>query len=137
VEREPRRGRRPLLALVLAIAAIGLLGAALAWLLDDPKAPPGSSPEARLYYAYCVTCHGADGRGAWRATLSLLRPGDLGDSARMAQHTDRYLFDLIKHGGAPVGRPGMPAFGHVLDDARIEALVRFLRTLARSGRPPR
>jgi hypothetical protein len=31
--------------------------------------------------------------------------------ARVAAESDRYLFDIIKHGGSPIGRPGMPAFG--------------------------
>jgi mono/diheme cytochrome c family protein len=53
----------------------------------------------------------------------------------MATHGDRYLFDIIKHGGAPVGRPGMPAFGYHLSDEDIRALVAILRALpARAGR---
>jgi mono/diheme cytochrome c family protein len=50
----------------------------------------------------------------------------------MSSHTDRYLFDVIKHGGSPLGRPGMPAFGYHLSDADIEALVAYLRTLPAS-----
>jgi mono/diheme cytochrome c family protein len=52
----------------------------------------------------------------------------------MRSHSDRYLFDIIKHGGAPVGRPGMPAFGFHLSDAEIEALVRYLRELSEGAR---
>ena len=53
---------------------------------------------------------------------------------RMSTHTDQYLVDIIEHGGAPVGRPGMPAFGYHLSDDDIQALVAYLRTLP--GRRP-
>ena len=71
--------------------------------------------------------------GAWRASLFLLRPGDLTDPS-VAAHPDRYLFDLIKHGGATIGRPGMPAFGAQLSDDDIAQLVAFVRTLASRDR---
>ena len=55
------------------------------------------------------------------------------DAARMNQLSDAYVFNLIKHGGAPVGRPGMPAFGYHLSDADIEALVQYVRSLPRQS----
>jgi mono/diheme cytochrome c family protein len=121
--------------LALAIAGVGLFTGGMAWLLTDPRPPAGAGRGERLYYAYCVECHGRDGRGSWRAALFLLRPGDLGDAGRMATHTDQYLFDIIKHGGSPLGRPGMPAFGYHVSDEDIAAIVQLLRTLpARAGR---
>lgn len=120
--------RRPLIGLVAALLAVGVVAGGLAWLLDTPHPPPGAGRGERLYYAYCVTCHGVDGRGSWRAALFLLRPGDL-TNVRAAGRTERYLFDIIKHGGDPFGRPGMPAF-RFLSDADIEALVRHVRVLA-------
>lgn len=125
--------RRPLLlvvALVLAGAA-----AAGAWLLAPAPPTAGATRGARLYAELCTACHGADGRGSWRSTISLIRPGDLADRERMAAHTDAYLFDLIKQGGATIGRPGMPAFGATLNDEAIRALVTHLRTLGAA--PPR
>ena|SRR5688572_18737241 len=129
--------RRPLVALVVALAAIGAFTGGLAWLLSDPRAPDGASRAERLYYAYCAECHGVEGRGSWRAALFLLRPGDLTDPDRMRQHSDKYVFDVIKHGGATIGRPGMPAFGAQLSDADIEALVRYVRTLTSASRSTR
>jgi mono/diheme cytochrome c family protein len=128
--------RRALPALAAAIAAIGLFTGGLAWLLTDPVPPPEATRGERLYYAYCVECHGRDGRGSWRAKLFLLRPGDLADSERMSRQSDRYLFDILKHGGAPFGRPGMPAFGYHLSDQDLEELVRYLRTLSRTAPTP-
>jgi mono/diheme cytochrome c family protein len=120
--------RTPFVALVVALAAIGLGAAGLAWLLDVQKPPPGASRAERLYVGLCATCHGLDGRGSWRAALFLIRPRDLGDRTRLRGEPDRYLFEIIKNGGAPFGRPGMPSFGF-LSDSDIEALVRYVRTL--------
>jgi mono/diheme cytochrome c family protein len=122
--------RRAFLSLAAALAVVGVFAASLAWLLSDPRPPAGAAREARLYYAYCAECHGTDGRGSWRAALFLLRPGDLTDRARLGAYSDRYLFDLIKHGGASIGRPGMPAFGAQLSDEDIQALVAYLRRLS-------
>ena len=47
----------------------------------------------------------------------------------MSTHSDQYLFDVIKHGGSPVGRPGMPAFGYHLSDDDIAALVAYIRLM--------
>ena len=120
--------RRAILMLAAAIAGIGLFTGGLAWLLTDPKPPPGASRGERLYYAYCVECHGRDGRGSWRAALFLLRPGSLA-SPKVVAESDRYLFDIIKHGGSPIGRPGMPAFSYHLKDEDIAELVKYVRTL--------
>ncbi len=124
--------RRPLIVLVLAIAAIGVFAAGLAALLDTPRPPRGASRGERLFYALCVTCHGVDGRGSWRASLFLIRPGNLADAARLDQRSDQYLVDIIKNGGAPFGRPGMPAFGAALSEEEIRELVAYVRGLSRA-----
>src|SRR5437867_10119426 len=123
--------RRPVAALVIVLAAVGVLTGGLAWLLDTPKVPLGAPRAERLFLGLCATCHGSDGRGSWRAALFLVRPGNLADAAAMDRRSDNYLFDLIKHGGAPIGRPGMPAFGSTLSDDEIGEVVRYVRTLSR------
>lgn len=120
--------RRSIVALVVAIVGVGAFAGGTAWLLTDPRPPAGAARGERLFYAYCVECHGVDGRGSWRAALFLLRPGDLAQRSR--GQADRYLFDIIKQGGAPIGRPGMPAFGYHMNDADIEILMAYVRTLA-------
>jgi mono/diheme cytochrome c family protein len=41
------------------------------------------------------------------------------------------VFELVKNGGATIGKPGMPSFGYHLKDDQIRELVRYLRTLSR------
>ena len=132
-----RRGLRPLLALALAIALLGVFAAGLAAVLDTPRARPGAPRAERLFVTLCAECHGADGRGSWRAALFLIRPGDLTEPSRTGRESDQYLADVIRHGGAPLGRPGMPAFGAALKDEDIRALVTYVRQLARApGQSP-
>src|SRR3989442_2290901 len=69
--------RRPLLALLIVLAALGVFAGGLAWLLDTPRPPVGASSAERLYLGLCSTCHGADGHGSWRAALFLIRSGHL------------------------------------------------------------
>ena len=116
----------------MVLAAIGAFTGGLAWLLDTPKPPAGAPRAERLYLGLCATCHGRDGRGSWSAALFLVRPGKLNDAATIDRRSDPYLFDLIKHGGAPIGRPGMPAFGATLTDNEIAELVGYVRGLSRA-----
>lgn len=102
-------------------------------LLALPQSRPvaDSHPGAALYRAHCATCHGVSGRGdSWRARLLFLRPGDLTDPKAMQALSDDFLFQIIKHGGANFGTPGMPSFGFHLTDEEIVALVTYVRTLA-------
>ena len=113
----------------LAVIVVNLVVFVAFW--PPPSPPPGASPAQRLYFAHCVTCHGPSGNGSWRATLFMIRPGDLSDPRRTQALSDKYLFDVIQQGGASFGKPGMPAFGFHLSDAQIRDLVRFLRALPR------
>jgi mono/diheme cytochrome c family protein len=120
--------------LALGSVAVALLtvgaGAALVS-RPPPPSPRGPEPGRTLFQAHCATCHGAAGRGdSWRARLLFLRPGDLSSPA-MASLPDRYLADLIRHGGSSFGKPGMPSFGFVLTDSEVEAVIQYIRTLPR------
>jgi len=123
--------RRPLAVLAVAIALVGVFTGGLAWLLDTPRPRPGAPREERIYQGLCAPCHGSDGRGSWRAALFLLRPGNLA-GPEVKRDSGQYLFEIIKNGGAPIGRPGMPAFGSQLSEADIHALVNYIRTLGAS-----
>jgi mono/diheme cytochrome c family protein len=118
---------------VLALAAL-VAGAVALVRAPLPPSPRGPEPGRALFQAHCASCHGAAGRGdSWRARLLFLRPGNLASPA-MASLPDQYLSDVIRHGGATFGKPGMPSFGFVLSDAEIEAVIQYVRSLPRT--PP-
>src|SRR2546429_8292217 len=99
--------RRGVLILLTSVAAIGLLTGGLAWLLTDAWPPAGAARAQRLYYAYCVECHGVDGRGSWRAAPFLLRPRDLPHRAPHAPDPGRHPLDPRQPRGA-TNRPPRP-----------------------------
>jgi mono/diheme cytochrome c family protein len=113
-------------------SAILLIASVLALLFLPHPVPRNATPIQRLYLTYCADCHGADGRGSWRATLFFLHPGNLAEPRVLDALTDQYLFDLLKDGGAPIGKPGMPAFGYHLSDEEIRNVVEYVRTLSKS-----
>jgi mono/diheme cytochrome c family protein len=114
----------------LAVTVAATVAAAL--LTPVPPSPRGPEPGRSVYQAHCATCHGPRGRGdSWRARLLWLRPGDL-TSPRLATLSDAYLLDLVRQGGAILGKPGMPSFGAVLSEAEIEAVIQYVRTLQRA-----
>jgi mono/diheme cytochrome c family protein len=115
-----------------AAALLVAIGLAVAWLLASPGEPArGPEPGRSLYREHCMSCHGPDGRGGWRARTLFLNPGNLA-APDVAAAPDRYLADLIRQGGATVGKPGMPSFGFALGQAEIEALIAYLRALPRA-----
>jgi cytochrome c oxidase cbb3-type subunit 3 len=132
----PQAGTRVKWLLIAAGLAVAVVIGTLVALLSLPRPVPGNATRAqRLYLTYCAACHGADGRGSWRATLFLMRPPNLADARTLNGRSDDYLFDLFKQGGASIGKPGMPAFGYSLTDEQIGELVRYVRAL--SSQPAR
>jgi mono/diheme cytochrome c family protein len=117
------------LLVILGPSLLMIAGSIVALLLLPHPVPKTATGAQRVYLTHCASCHGADGHGSWRATLFLLRPGNLADEAAVGALTDDYLFALIKHGGGSLGKPGMPAFGFHLSDEQIRALVSYVRTL--------
>jgi mono/diheme cytochrome c family protein len=117
------------MVVVFGPALLMLIGSILAMLFLPHPVPKKATGGQRLYLTYCASCHGANGHGAWRAWLFLLRPGDLGDARPIDARSDEYLLALIRNGGATIGKPGMPAFGYHLKDEEIREVVRYLRTL--------
>jgi cytochrome c oxidase cbb3-type subunit III len=127
-----RRVRAKWILVILAPTLLLLGGSLLALLFLPHPVPKNATPVQRAYLSNCASCHGANGHGSWRATIFLIRPRDLTDKKAMAQLPDEYVFNLIKNGGATIGKPGMPAFGYHLTDDQIRALVAYVRTLSAS-----
>ena len=125
-----RRVKAKWLLVILAPTMLLLAGSVLALLFVPHPVPRTATAVQRAYLTRCATCHGSNGRGSWRATIFFIRPGDLTDREAMSRLSDDYLFNLIKNGGATIGKPGMPAFGYHLNDAEIRALVAHVRMLS-------
>ena len=91
----------------------------------------------KLYAKHCAACHGPqlEGQPNWQKKLPNGRfpapPHD--DSGHTWHHPDDDLFGMTKHGLVPPYAPAgyesdMPAFGKVLSDDEIRAVLAFIRS---------
>lgn len=99
---------------------------------------PSSSQEAdhaaSVYAKLCASCHGDDGQGDGPAASAMNpKPGDFTECERMATHSDKMLFEIIKEGGQAVGHsPMMPPWKSVLTDSEIHELVTYVRSFCKT-----
>jgi mono/diheme cytochrome c family protein len=102
-------------------------GLALAQTKGDAKAGKAK------YDANCVGCHGSGGKGDGPAAAALNpKPGDFTNGKAMKSLSDKFLFDIIKEGGASQKKsPIMTAFGKKLNDKDISDIVAYIRSLAK------
>ena len=90
----------------------------------------------QIYAATCAVCHGANlqGQPDWKRRLDNGRmPAPPHDATgHTASHSDRELFDFTSLGVAAVMGEGyesdMPAFGGVLSDAEILAVLDYIKS---------
>jgi mono/diheme cytochrome c family protein len=92
----------------------------------------------RLFKSGCITCHGADGRGAPQTLTEFQRPETFPDFTRCDQTTpepNSVWKDVILHGGPARGFSQiMPAFGELLTSDQIDDLITYLRSFCRNDR---
>lgn len=143
-----RASRRAWLALLLGTAGLlGLLGAVAAIGVSGRSSttPTPSTPlsEAQLvdlgrqvYGLRCASCHGVnlEGQPGWQNAP----PGGPGPAPPLnangpsPQRSEEWLIRVIRDGGTAVAPPGyrsgMPAYGAVLSDQEIRALVAYMRS---------
>ena len=122
--------RFPCLALIVALGAATGASAASTGEVEQGRA---------LYARHCAACHGADLEGApdWQ------RPGPDGrypapphdETGHTWHHGDVMLLDYTRRGGQAylddlgvVFDSGMPAFGDILSDDEIRAILAFIRS---------
>jgi mono/diheme cytochrome c family protein len=86
---------------------------------------------AKLYAANCASCHGDTGQADSPTAQALLpRPASFADPEFWKTRDDAAVKEVIKNGGAAVGKsPMMIAWGATLNDAQIDAIIAFLKTL--------
>src|SRR6266545_4606627 len=109
---------------LLLVSLVPNLG--LAQVKGDPKAGKAK------YDANCTGCHGTTGKGDGPAAAALNpKPQDHTNGKVMNALSDKYLFDIIKDGGAPMKKaPFMPASNKKLTDQEIWDVVAYIRSLA-------
>jgi len=82
---------------------------------------------AKVYRERCVLCHGPEGKGDGPAAAGLNpKPRNHSDGTYMKSRTDEELLGVIR-----VGKGGMPAWGNVLSEQEIQAVLKHVRTLAK------
>jgi mono/diheme cytochrome c family protein len=130
----------------------GQIRALLRWVRGLSSGKQPSDPKSEeIYQAACAECHGKAGRGDGETALGGQPPGrpfvsatqpppaDLTSREQMARFDDRYLFWLVKLGriGATEekGYDHMEPFGHLLKDAQIWGIVRYIREAFIEGKP--
>ncbi len=116
------------------VAALALPAGVLAWIVAGGDHARNAQGRA-LYAQHCASCHGArlEGQPDWRRPKPDGRlpapPHDA--SGHTWHHSDAELFRMTKYGMAAVV-PGhesdMPAFGAVLSDAQIVAVLAFIKS---------
>jgi len=129
---------RSLAALVLAAGLAGRDAGSGAG--EDARANPRDASNvalgAKVYARNCAACHGVklEGRPDWRKRLVNGRlpapPHD--DSGHTWHHPDELLFAITKDGLVPPFAPrdyqsDMPAFGGVLSDEEIWAVLAYIK----------
>jgi mono/diheme cytochrome c family protein len=80
-------------------------------------------------YAGCASCHGFDGKGMVEGVSLDPPPPDLTDCSFNSREPRRDWQAVIVHGGQARGLSmSMPAYGEVLTEAQIEAIIGYLKT---------
>lgn len=84
-------------------------------------------PDGRdVFIRQCVACHGESGKGDGPAAIAFdPKPANLTDSSRMGALTDDQLLEVLRNGKGP-----MPAFGKLLSDEDILAVLEYVRALS-------
>ncbi len=82
---------------------------------------------AKVYKDRCALCHGPEGKGDGPAAAGLNpKPRNHTDGTYMNSRTDDQLLQVIRG-----GKGAMPAWGSVLSEQEIQAVLKHVRSLAR------
>jgi parallel beta-helix repeat protein len=90
----------------------------------------GTSSGEGNFKEYCVTCHGALGKGDGLVGETLdIKPRDLSYAEYMQNLSDEHIFKVIKEGGASVGlSENMIPIGPDLSDEAIRNIIAYIRS---------
>ena len=93
--------------------------------------PDADAKAKEIFAQRCTPCHGAEGRGDGAASASLNpHPRNFHDAEWQKSVDDAYLIQIIKMGGAAVGKSAaMPGNPDLKDEAVLNALKDHIRSL--------
>jgi mono/diheme cytochrome c family protein len=111
---------RQIQRLVALLGIVMLAALCTARAFDAPQKTPAIDAE-KIFMHECKDCHGEDGRGRMHG-----QP-DFTNATWQANVTDELIFKTIKFGREP-----MPFYLDALNDDQINALVKYIRSLAKS-----
>ncbi len=117
-----------------------MLVAALATVLMAiaARAEEAALSGAEIYDGACASCHGTDGRGAPQGTAITVPLPDFTDCNFITREGDGNWHYLLVHGGEGLAlSPQMPAFGNVLTEEQLRAVLAYIRTFCHDPRWPR
>jgi S-disulfanyl-L-cysteine oxidoreductase SoxD len=136
--------RQKSIAVVFA-AALGVFSLVVGVVLHTPEAPGAHFADAddavtvkhgkSVYMGHCASCHGRNlqGQPLWqlRDEFAARRAPAHDETGHTWQHSDEEIFHMTKYGrfaSSPVGVVSfMPAFGDVLGDRDIIAVMAFIK----------
>jgi mono/diheme cytochrome c family protein len=126
-------------SLLIGVAAGGFFLVrqfSVAPLQADPDNPAQVALGRTVYATHCASCHGVnlEGEPNWQVRKPSGRlpapPHDA--SGHTWHHPDAQLFGIVKNGLTPYAPPGyqsdMPAFGSMLSDEQVWAVLAYIKS---------
>jgi mono/diheme cytochrome c family protein len=99
-------------------------------LLGGPWSSASAEDGKQAYEANCVSCHGAAGKGDGPAG-QFMNPKPKEFAAVLKDASDADLAKIVREGGQATGKSAlMPAYKGKLSDEQVEAVVKYVRSLA-------
>jgi mono/diheme cytochrome c family protein len=132
-------GRGPLRAALGLLALISLVQPAVLPAQTGGGSEPSLSSGRDIYRVACVSCHGADGRGADRSSVGFdTRLPDFTACAFSTKEPDADWGSIVHEGGPARGWSKiMPAFRDALTQDQIDMVIEYLRGFCTSKAWPR
>ena len=137
---QKHRGVRLFVLTFFGALLLGVLAFSIRASLRPPRADPTNAQLVargqEVYSVQCARCHGAnlEGQPNWKEPRpDGSRPAPPHDaSGHTWHHPDTLLFDIVKNGGKVYALPNeinnMPAFGDVLSNEEIAAVIAYIKS---------
>jgi mono/diheme cytochrome c family protein len=124
--------------LAAVVTAAAVAGGAFWTVVAAPASDIDREAGRAIYTQYCLSCHGASGRGDGPSAAGFgTKPADLSDGRLMNPLPDEFLANVINRGGVAEGlAPTMPAFDQYLGGDQVRQVIAYVRSLAKPAWDP-